>query len=115
MCLAPKATLCRAKYLLLFVRKYRTTCLRLCTHLRRQLRRSFHLDLDLDFNLSVHPSLHRTLHVALLLSLLPAFFAALLGSMLVAKNPQFLVLPRPALRSPKLRGRHRRGPGGKCE
>jgi hypothetical protein len=98
MCLATKATLRRAKHRSLFVSKYRQTCLRLCTHLRRQMRRSLYLDLDLDLNLNFYPSLHRALFAKWYESLFLQMFAALFSSMLVAKNPQFLVLPCPALR-----------------
>jgi hypothetical protein len=94
MCLVLKATLCRAKCLSLFVRKFRQTGLRLCTHLYSQLHHSLYLDLNLNLN----SLLYHTLLAKSYESLSQQMLAALFSSMLAAKNPQFLVLACPALR-----------------
>jgi hypothetical protein len=85
--LAAKPRLNPSKYLSLFLRKYRPTCLQPCRHLCLRLNSALCLNLYLNLN----PSLFRWSCMQLLETLLQKLFAALFGSMLALMLTQLWV------------------------
>ncbi|MBN2465886.1 hypothetical protein JXD38_09740 [candidate division WOR-3 bacterium] len=86
-----------AKYLSLFVAKYRQTYPHLCTHLRRQLRPSLCLDLDLDLFPKLNLNLDLDLGPSLFRSLFRQLFAALFDSSYESKFEQLQASLWPAV------------------
>ena len=84
--LAARPRLYLAKYLSLFLRKHRPTCLQPCRDLRLRLNPALCLNLYLDLDLNLSPWQYRKLLAKLFQLSFQQLLASLYGSVFASKN-----------------------------
>ncbi len=104
-----RVTLCRSKYLSLFVRKSRQVCIQLRAQLHRKVRRQLNSELNRELRERLHAALYDALFAKLFETLFEKAFAALLDSSFESMFLSLWASTYLALCRPRLRGR--RPPG----
>jgi hypothetical protein len=95
---ALRVTLCRSKYLSLFVKKFGQMCLQLRAQLHRKVRRQLDNELRRKLRAQLHAALFGALLARLFETLFEQTFASLFGSMFGSKFRSFLASTCLALR-----------------